>query len=122
MKAFFGLISFSLLLVYFFGSPFALSPNERSLRISDLTAIEEIGLSPAEMSKVFVASSASTYPNTVTSGNSPNMYMSGNNPNTVTAGNMPNAMTRGNFPDRYTLGGFSGNLNGATFPMPKVNF
>lgn len=119
MKAFLGLIGFSLALVYFFGTSPA---SSKRVKISDLTAIEEIGLAPEEMTKVLIASSASTYPNTVMSGNRPNMYMSGNNPNTVTAGNMPNAMTRGNYPDRYTLGGFSASPTGTTFPMPKVNF
>ena len=119
MKAFAALISFSLALVYFYGTS---TTQSKQVRISDLTAIEEMGLAPEEMTKVLIASSASTYPNTVMSGNRPNMYMSGNNPNTVTSGNMPNAMTRGNYPDRYTLGGFASSPTGTTFPMPKVNF
>lgn len=120
MKAFFGLLAFSLFLVYFLGVPQQRSADQ--VRISDLTALSEKGLTPDEMSKLLIAQATTTSPNSIISGNMPNVYNTGNNPYSVTQGNSPNIMTRGNFPDRYTMGSASGAPNGATYPMPKLNF
>jgi hypothetical protein len=120
MKAFLGLMSFAGLVVYFFGLP--LQTAVKQVRISDLTAVSEKGVTPEEMSKFFLAQATTTTPNRVVSGNMPNVYNSGNSPFAVTQGNHPNMVTRGNFPDRYTIGGLTSSSNGATFPMPKVNF
>jgi hypothetical protein len=120
MKAFFGLVGFSLLLVYCLGFP--LHGPAKQVRISDLTALSEKGVSPEEMSKLLIAQVTTTNPNSIISGNSPNVYSSGNSPFAVTQGNSPNVITRGNFPDRYSIGSATGSPNTTTYPMPKLNF
>lgn len=120
MKAFLGILSFSFVLVYLLGAPS--QGSAKQVRISDLTAIFEKGLSAEEMSKLLIAQATTTTPNSIISGNMPNVYNSGNSPFAVTQGNSPNIVTRGNFPDRYTMGSVSGAPSGITYPMPKLNF
>ena len=123
MKAFFGglgIIGVSVLLVYFLAAPNG--GASKPVRISDLTAVSEQGLSTEEMSKLLLAQGTSTYPNAVISGNSPNLYTSGSSPNIVTQGSSPSMMTRGTYPNSYISGGLTNSPNGAAFPMPKLNF